>query len=336
MPIGSGVRRSSISLYVPGLGYDFARDISLQGIGIASAVARFEIVSGDRQISVSSTTPPAPYRIRARDAAGAPIAGRTVFIGPTSYTGGPLLLDEFGFKGFNAGGYETWLGPGPVPLDYLSVTDQDGVATAQGPYRATAPSAFTVAAADLFGPAPWYTLPRKFLSVVMTALPPPGTPSVVVEYFHASTGHYFDTLLQDEIDLLEAGHFSGWSRSIGSFIAYATAADAPAGTVPVCRFFSAIYTAHFYTADQAECQTVVDRWPDVWTLETREAFYIFEPDKATGDCGPGLLPVYRLYSTRNGPNHRYVTDRALRDAMVAAGWVAEGFGSDAVMLCTPR
>lgn len=58
--------------------------------------------------------------------------------------------------------------------------------------------------------------------------------------------------------------------------------------------------------------------------------------KASGQCDPGLMPVYRLYNTRSGPNHRYVTDRSLRDTMVGAGWIAEGYGPDAVMLCTPQ
>jgi hypothetical protein len=49
------------------------------------------------------------------------------------------------------------------------------------------------------------------------------------------------------------------------------------------------------------------------------------------------MPVYRVYAgaTRT-PNHRYVTDRALRDAMVSQGWIAEGYGPDAVIMCTPR
>jgi hypothetical protein len=35
-------------------------------------------------------------------------------------------------------------------------------------------------------------------------------------------------------------------------------------------------------------------------------------------------------------NHRYTIDRALRDAMVAKGWVAEGDGPDAVAMCVPQ
>ncbi len=68
-----------------------------------------------------------------------------------------------------------------------------------------------------------------------------------------------------------------------------------------------------------------------------EAYYIYRPDKSTGACIEGTMPVYRVYAgaTRT-PNHRYVTDRGLRDIMVSQGWIAEGYGPDAVIMCTPR
>ena len=179
-------------------------------------------------------------------------------------------------------------------------------------------------------------MPAIFFSVVATVTPTAGNPTAVIEYFDSDIGHYFNTLLQSEIDALEADRFPGWKRSIGAFIAYATAQDAPPDAVPVCRFFSSTYTSHFYTADPGECDAVVAKWPEVWKLETRTAFYIQVPDKATGACGPGLQPIYRMYSTRNGPNHRYVADSKLRDAMGRAGWAAEGHGPENVMLCTAK
>lgn len=310
--------------------------VALAAAGVVEAqtptYARLEIVSGDRQIAVNTVMPPNPYKVRALDSAGNPVAGVRLFIGPQNYSGWPLSLDEFGFRGFNRTNSE--MSFPPPPAEYFAVTDSNGIATVQGTHHASAPSAFLIVAAS----SPVYagSLPQAFLSAVMTETQPAGTPTVVVEYFHNGIKHYFNTLLQHEIDRLDSGAFAGWTRSTGSFIAYANAQDAPTGTVPVCRFFSSKYTSHFYTADPAECQAVIDRWPDTWTLETRDAFYIHEPDKASGQCGPGLMPVYRLYNTRSGPNHRYVTDRGLRDTMVGAGWIAEGYGPDAVMLCTPR
>jgi DNA polymerase IIIc chi subunit len=304
----------------------------------AQIVAKVIMVAGDRQIAVNTKTPPQPYKVRALDAAGNPVPGVNFFIGMGIWTGSPEWFDEFHWHGFHAG---AGLTPVEPLVGYHAVTDAEGIATAQAEYFAQVPSAFIVVATPML-PTPEppgigyaYALQKNF-SVVIAESQPPGVPSVVVEYFHSGVRHYFNTIDQREIDQLESGAFAGWSRSIGSFIAYATAQDAPAGAVPVCRFWSARYTAHFYTADPTECQTVIDRWPDAWTLEARDAFYLFEPDKSTGQCAVGLMPVYRLYSTRNGPNHRYVTDQRLRDVMVAAGWIAEGYGDDNVMLCTPR
>ena len=297
----------------------------------AQMVSRIEIISGDRQIAINSRVPRNPFVVRVLDANGAPVKNLGLIIGPATDPGGPFLQDEFRFRGFNAPGLYGYTQFGFPDPEYVAVTDESGIASARGSYFDSPPSAFIVGARQWPGPGDV----QAFFSVVATETPPPGNPSVVVEYFHRALGHYFNTLLQSEIVLLDAGAFPGWSRSTGSFIAYERQLDAPLGTVPVCRFFSSRYTAHFYTADQTECQVVIDRWPDVWTLETRAAFYIHDPDKTTGQCAFGLLPVYRLYSTRNGPNHRYITDRSLRDTMVAAGWVAEGFGPDAVMLCTP-
>jgi hypothetical protein len=53
----------------------------------------------------------------------------------------------------------------------------------------------------------------------------------------------------------------------------------------------------------------------------------------TGACPSTTVPVYRVWNQRADSNHRYVTSRALRDQMVARGYVAEGYGPDAVIMC---
>ena len=52
--------------------------------------------------------------------------------------------------------------------------------------------------------------------------------------------------------------------------------------------------------------------------------------------GAGQVPVYRVFTNRVDANHRYTTDRATRDAMVAKGWIAEGDGEDTVVMCAPQ
>ena len=66
-------------------------------------------------------------------------------------------------------------------------------------------------------------------------------------------------------------------------------------------------TSHYYVdgrkvhdfnlAEPAECDAVVANFPD-WVLETREAFWIFLPDKTTGACPENLMPVWRVYRPR--------------------------------------
>ncbi len=66
-------------------------------------------------------------------------------------------------------------------------------------------------------------------------------------------------------------------------------------------------------------------------------------DPATGACPAydddgfmiGLRPVYRLWNGRLDSNHRYTTRPEIRAAMEARGYVAEGFGPEAVAFCVP-
>ncbi|MFO1317526.1 MAG: hypothetical protein U1F58_18190 [Burkholderiales bacterium] len=293
-----------------------------------SPIARFELVAGDRQIAIATQDPPQPYAVRALDADGRPVAHAVLRVGPVAY-GGPFLIDEFRFAGFNAAILcHTCIG---VPLPgFDAVTDANGVARFSAKYLQHPSSAFPYGAR----PADTSNV-QAFFSVVLLGATPAGNPSVAVEYFNTDVGHYFNTNLEAEIDALERGVFKGWTRSTGALPVWPTKAEAPAGAVPVCRFFSARYTSHFYTADPGECDAVIANWPDVWTLETREAFYVFTPDPLDGACAAGLQPVYRMYNNRPGPNHRYITDRSLRDRMTGAGWRAEGYGPEAVMFCVP-
>ncbi|MEO8755093.1 MAG: hypothetical protein ABI624_20720 [Casimicrobiaceae bacterium] len=61
--------------------------------------------------------------------------------------------------------------------------------------------------------------------------------------------------------------------------------------------------------------------------------YIALPDVATGDCPAGLVKVYRLWNNRADSNHRYTTDLALKATMIAKGYLAEGYGPDATIMC---
>ena len=56
---------------------------------------------------------------------------------------------------------------------------------------------------------------------------------------------------------------------------------------------------------------------------------------AAGVCPAGTVQVYRVFSNRPDANHRYMTSKAIRDQMVAKGWLVEGGGPDSVVMCVP-
>ena len=152
-----------------------------------------------------------------------------------------------------------------------------------------------------------------------------------IVYYHAAFDHYFLTTIDDEVAKLDNGTFVGWTRTGESIN---VDAEAPAGTVPVCRFFSASFapkSSHFYTPFAAECETVKQN--PLWTFEG-EVFRVALPDP-TGACTNGRSPVYRLYNNGMGaaPNHAYTTSLNKRAALVAKGWIPEGLGDLGVIMC---
>ncbi|MEO8485350.1 MAG: choice-of-anchor D domain-containing protein [Betaproteobacteria bacterium] len=162
----------------------------------------------------------------------------------------------------------------------------------------------------------------------------PATPSTVVEYYHADYDHYFITIAPEEIAALDTGVFGGWSRTGLAFNAHGTAQP---GFAPICRFYlpPGWGDSHFYSASPAEC-TVVQQQHPAFILESTSVMHLAIPDPVAGSCPPGADPVYRVWNHRPDTNHRYTSLRAVRDAMVAAGYVAEGSGPDIVTFCAPR
>ena len=172
------------------------------------------------------------------------------------------------------------------------------------------------------------------IAVTGTGASVAGPPTATaVEYYHAVFDHYFMTAIADEITKLDNGTFVGWVRTGKSFKINTSTA---AGLNPVCRFFSTAFapkSSHFYTPLPAEC-TAVKANPN-WMFEA-EVFFIAVP-AIDGTCAAGTIPVYRVYNNGQGaaPNHRYTTDLAVRSAMLAFGWVPEGYGPIGVIMCAP-
>jgi len=173
-------------------------------------------------------------------------------------------------------------------------------------------------------------------SLVLTAAAPPTAMVQVDEFYNEATRHYFITADPLEKHDLDAGIHVGWVRTGKSFRAYATGSRASGSINPVCRYYTnplETLASHFYSGDAKECLTVHLKFGSDWLFESDNVFQINFPDKATGVCPRGTVSVYRLWNTRVDSNHRYTTSAAIRDEMLAAGYVAEGYGPDSVAMC---
>lgn len=155
----------------------------------------------------------------------------------------------------------------------------------------------------------------------------------VVEFYNDALDHYFITWRPAEIAELDAGTtIRGWRRTNQSFRAYTTP---EAGSSPVCRYYipPALGDSHFFGRGNAECEATGRNQPSL-VLEDARFMHVVLP--VAGVCPGATVPVYRVFSNRADANHRYMTDRALRNQMVASGWLAEGDGADLVVMCAPR
>ena len=174
---------------------------------------------------------------------------------------------------------------------------------------------------------------------VVTA--PTATAVTLVEFYNAALDHYFVSALQPDLDALDSGRIAGWTRTGGVFKVYPTSALG-GGTNAVCRFLIPPQhgNSHFFSASPDECTAVLGKIatdPNYsgYVEETASAFFIALPDTSTGACPAGTVVVYRLFDNRADANHRYTTDAALKAAMVARGYIAEGYGPDAAIMCAP-
>lgn len=169
-------------------------------------------------------------------------------------------------------------------------------------------------------------------SPVPSTEPVVAQPGTVVEFYHAQTDHYFMTMAPDEVAALDSGLYPGWARTGQSFKAHSVSQP---GYVPVCRFYiPSPASSHFY-ATNPECSQVAAAY-SWFTLESTSVMHLALPNPISGVCPAGTIPVYRVWNQRMDTNHRYTTDLATRDQMVAKGYVAEGVGPNNVKFCSPQ
>jgi hypothetical protein len=223
----------------------------------------------------------------------------------------PINAGVVDFAGVDAFGYDA------LPTDGVHALGRDG----------------TVATGTLDGATP-------VVSVV-----------IAIEYYHAALNHYFVSASASDIDALDSGRTAGWQRTGLAF----PVSGSPEGfslqytpwdyggevympMLPVCRFYLPPQNgdSHFLSASAGECAEVRARFP-AFVLETSAAFYALLPDLVSGQClSQYMAPVYRLWNARADTNHRYTSSVVVRDAMVAQGYVSEGYGPSGVAFCVPN
>lgn len=167
----------------------------------------------------------------------------------------------------------------------------------------------------------------------------PVIPVTAVEYFNATLVHYFISDLAPDIAALDAARIAGWARTGQSFKVWPISMGFLHN---VCRYYipPAHGDSHFFSASAAECATIAAQIginPNYsgYVLETADAFSVALPD-ANGVCAYNWLPVYRLWNHRADSNHRYTIDPLVKAQMQARGYVAEGYGPNAVAMCSPK
>lgn len=178
------------------------------------------------------------------------------------------------------------------------------------------------------------------LRVFEELCPPPLSPALVVateggltshapviEYFNPELDHYFISQNASEIAALDAG--GAWSRTGQTFLAYTPLSSDRRGE-PLYRYYSlpsSSLDSHVFTLNLLERDALAGRTMSaVWLKESDDAFEAAVPDTSTGQCPVGTGPVYRLCNSRADSAHRYTTSVAIRDEMIARGYVLEGFG----------
>jgi serine protease len=161
---------------------------------------------------------------------------------------------------------------------------------------------------------------------------PPRATLPVAEYYNATLDHYFITWVDTEQQNLDDGKTP--TRWVRTGYAFNTSTNPAAGS-PVCRYYipPALGDSHFFGRGSTECDQTGQKNPS-FVLEDPAFMHMVLP--VAGACPGGTAPIYRVFSNRADANHRYMTDPAVRDTMVARGWLAEGDGPDLVVMCAPQ
>ncbi len=274
-------------------------------------------VADGAALSTVAATSFAPIRVLVRDSAGAPVNGAVIHVERTVLYWDPARAGE---TAADAG-----LGGRTFRTNAQGFAEISAVANSSlGTYQ------YTMAVTQANVRSRSYVV----LSNRVVGFDPLARP--VVEYANSSNGHYFMTMSALEIARLDRGDFAFWTRTGAAFLG--REAGSTSSGSPVCRFYGrpeAGLDSHFYSASVGECAAVVQKFAHAWLLESLNVFEIALPDLIMGACPTATGPVYRVFNNQADVNHRYLTSKTGVQAMVAKGWLPEGYGPESVVMCAP-
>ena len=130
----------------------------------------------------------------------------------------------------------------------------------------------------------------------------------VYRFWSPVNERHFYTIDEAERDKLINLYPHVWTYEDIAYYAFAT--DCEPNLAPIYRFWSGSLNAHFYTADEAERDKLINDYPHVWIYEG-PAFYAY-PD---GQQPDNALPVYRFWSPVL-ESHFYTMDETERDKLI--------------------
>ncbi len=156
----------------------------------------------------------------------------------------------------------------------------------------------------------------------------------VIEFYSPEKDHYFLSASPEEIARLDSGAEPGWKRTGQRFKAWLRPEGAPVGVMPVCRFYAAGPSSHFYSLNPSDCDWL-RQLEQMQRMQAQDAgkqflgwgyegtaFYSLPPQN--GVCPGGTTTVYRSYNKGvTGSNHRFTGDARQRAAMLVQ-WADEG------------
>jgi hypothetical protein len=179
----------------------------------------------------------------------------------------------------------------------------------------------------------------------LAALPPPFVEGEVVEYVYRPSiaaspwGHFFYATSEADKALLDGN--ADWMRTGRAFKS--------GGYLPVCRFFyrppSGGAATHFYTARADECERFKTQ-PGFSYEGIAFRASLPRPQQAgqaaddPARCPEKTVPLWRYFnapaSTSVAPNHRYVLNRNVGQAMASGSAAIRPWAAEGIALCVPE